>query len=616
MSDRSTLETTIPTPPGHTRISVQTISAQGMASPFSPLVGYSLDHLLKLDGMQSLYDAALDQQAGPFAGRVLKSLAVRSDVTDADLRRIPATGPTIFVANHPLGGIDGLMFLELISRARPDVKLLANSYLSIIPELSKDIIKVDVFSSDHAINTTAIRSCVRWLKAGGCLASFPAGEVSRLRLREGSVSDGPWAASVAMLARMTGAQVVPVYFDARNSWIFQALGLVHPLLRTALLPREMLWKRGASIRVRVGRAVAAERLARFECDADAASYLRARTYLMSDAAPKQAKVRVQAEIAPETATELLQKDVDALPADRALASIGTMRVIIADAHELPHVLPEICRLREISFRDAGEGTGKSMDTDEFDRTYKHLFVWDDTKRSVVGAYRLGLTDKLIARSGVAGLYTSTLFRYDEAQLKLLTPGIELGRSFVRKESQNDFATLLLLWQGIGHFAVANPQYRMLFGTVSISDDYPSLCRKLLVNFVNETVGAGDFKGLASPTSPPRFNRFRQRETDLASQTIDNLDDADQLVASIDPNGRGVPVLLRQYLALGAKLVGFNVDSAFGDALDGLIVVDLAKAPARRVARYMSVKGHADFLRYHGIAPTPGGSAMRAAKLGH
>ncbi len=610
MSDRSTLGTS---PDGRARISVRAFANKGLASTVSPLIGYSLDHLLKLDGMQSLYDDALDHHAGSFAGRVLKSLDITSEVTETDLKRIPTTGPTIFVANHPLGGIDGLMFLELISRTRADVKLLANSYLSILPELAKDIINVDVFSGSQAVNSTAIRSCVRWLKGGGCLASFPAGEVSSLRLREGAISDGAWAASVAMLARMTGAQVVPVYFDARNSWLFQTLGLMHPMLRTALLPREMLWKRGAHIHVRVGRAVPAERLGRFDSDADAASYLRARTYLMSDSAPKRAKVRAQAEIAPEMSGELLKRDVDALPAGRTLATIATMRVMIADHDELPHVLPEICRLREMSFRDAGEGTGKPFDTDAFDRTYKHLFVWDDVKSCIIGAYRLGLTDKLIEQSGVAGLYTSTLFRYDEAHLKLLTPGIELGRSFVRRENQNDFASLLLLWQGIGHFAAGNPQYRMLFGTVSISDDYPTLCRKLLVNFVNESVGPGEYKGLASPTSPPRFGRFRQRETELASQTIDNLDDADALVASIDPNGRGVPVLLRQYLALGAKLVGFNVDSAFGDALDGLIVVDLAKAPARRVVRYMGIKGHADFLKYHGMAPTPGGSAMRATK---
>jgi putative hemolysin len=289
--------------------------------------------------------------------------------------------------------------------------------------------------------------------------------------------------------------------------------------------------------------------------------------------------------------------------------------MLASAREIPDTLTEIGRLRELTFRDAGEGTGKATDLDEFDATYRHLFIYDDRARRLVGSYRLGLTDELIPARGPAGLYTATLFRYDHRHLAALTPGLELGRSFVRAEYQRHPLALLLLWQGIGHFVAANPRYRMLFGAASISDAYPSITRKLLVRFLTEAFGPGEFKALARPTTPPRFSRFRDRETELACETITTLEDADRLVAAIDPHNRGVPILLRQYLRLGARLIGFNVDPAFGDALDGLIVVDLLKAPRRHIERYMGAEGYQAFCQFHtGSSQTANPSGSPSAEV--
>ncbi|MBL8991620.1 MAG: GNAT family N-acetyltransferase, partial [Phycisphaerae bacterium] len=293
-------------------------------------------------------------------------------------------------------------------------------------------------------------------------------------------------------------------------------------------------------------------------------------------------------------------EVEALPAERTLAAAGGLRAVMARAEDIPNVLLEIGRLRERTFRAVGEGTGAERDLDGFDRTYRHLFVWDDARRRVIGAYRLGLTDELCADGRPEGLYTATLFRYRPEQMRLLVPGIELGRSFVRAEAQKGYAPLLLLWQGIGRFVAENPKYRLLFGTASISDTYPSLTRKLLVRFLTATCGPGEFARLAEPTSPPRFARGRERETELACRTIGSVEEADALVASIDPHGRGIPVLLRQYLGLGARLIGFNVDAAFGNALDGLIVVDLTRAPRRLVSRYMGAARYEAYLRHHGV----------------
>ncbi len=562
------------------------------------LVSESVDRLLSLPAVQRVYDDALATPGTSFAARVLDALGISIDLTAADLARIPATGPVIIVANHPLGAIDGLILLELISKVRTDNRLLANAMLAIVPELREHLLCVDVFARSGSSNIAALRSALAWLRAGHAIATFPAGEVSRLRFRDGEVSDGPWSPSVAMLARLTNARVVPVCFDARNSWLFQTLGRLHPMLRTVMLPTEMLRKRNATIAVRIGSPIATADLTRFDSDASTSAYLRARTYLMSDRTRKAATAAAMSPIAPEPDHEPIHREINRLADDRTLIAKGDFRVMIAAAAEIPVTLAEIGRLRELTFRDVGEGTGKATDLDAFDQSYRHLFIYDDRARRLVGSYRLGLTDELVPANGPAGLYTATLFRYDQRHLAALTPGLELGRSFIRAEYHRHPLALLLLWEGIGRFIVANPRYRMLFGAASISDAYPSITRKLLVRFLTEAFGPGEFKALARPTTPPRFSRFRHRETELACETITTLEDADRLVAAIDPQNRGVPTLLRQYLRLGAHLIGFNVDPAFGDALDGLIVVDLLRAPRRHIERYMGTEGYRAFCQYH------------------
>lgn len=592
----------LPATPPRRAISVRALSPGPEPTGLKAVVSESVDRLLNLPAVQRLYDDAAADPSPRFTSRVLASLGVTIDLPAAGISRLPATGPAIVAANHPLGAVDGLVLLELVSRVRSDNRLLANAMLGIVPELREHLISVDVFAQTGSANTAPLRHALAWLRAGHCLATFPSGEVSRLRFRDGEVSDGPWSPSIAMLARLTGAPVIPVCFDARNSWIFQTLGRLHPLLRTAMLPTEMLRKRNARINVRIGSAITRDDLASFDTDSRTAAYLRARTYLMSDRCRKAADSAAMAPIEPEPDAQPIAREIAALPAQCTLVSSGHFRVLLARAHQIPATLTEIGRLRELTFRDAGEGTGKPTDLDEFDTTYRHLFIYDDRANRLVGAYRLGLTDELIPARGPASLYTATLFRYDHRHLAALTPGLELGRSFIRSEYQRHPLALLLLWQGIGHFVAANPRYRLLFGAASISDAYPSITRKLLVRFLTEAFGPGEFKALAKPTTPPRFSRFRERETELACETITSLDDADRLVAAIDPHNRGVPILLRQYLRLGARLIGFNVDPAFGDALDGLIVVDLLKAPRRHIERYMGPEGYRSFCKFHHAEP--------------
>jgi hypothetical protein len=283
--------------------------------------------------------------------------------------------------------------------------------------------------------------------------------------------------------------------------------------------------------------------------------------------------------------------------DRLLTS-GDFTVCMAPAFKLTHTLREIGRLREIAFRAVGEGSGHDRDIDRFDAHYHHLIVWNHQRSEVVGAYRIGRTDEILARLGQDGLYTSTLFRYDERLLDDLGPALELGRAFVRREYQRDYSPLLLLWKGIGTFVARNPQYRRLFGTVSISADYQSLSQQILAGFLYATSFRPDLAARIHPRNPPPFLRAGRGAPSCLGSVARTVADVGALVAEIESDGKGVPVLLRQYLKLNARLLGFNVDPMFGGVLDGLMMVDLLDVDPGLLTRYLGRGGARDFLAFH------------------
>jgi putative hemolysin len=269
---------------------------------------------------------------------------------------------------------------------------------------------------------------------------------------------------------------------------------------------------------------------------------------------------------------------------------------LATAADIPTVLAEIGRLREVTFRAAGEGTGKAVDLDEFDPHYLHLFVWHEAKGEVVGAYRMAGTDQVPSHFGLSRLYTASLFEYGPAFLDRIGPALELGRSFVRAEYQRGFAPLLLLWKGIGAYVAQNPRYKILFGPVSISNQYQSVSRELIVSYLERHASLRDWVGLVSTRNPFRPSRRLVRGT--MPETGFDVEDLSAVVSDIEPTRAGVPVLLRQYLKLGGKLLGFNVDPKFSNALDGLILVDLTKTEPRLLERYLGKSEATRFLVFH------------------
>ena len=306
---------------------------------------------------------------------------------------------------------------------------------------------------------------------------------------------------------------------------------------------------------------------------------------------------------PAITRTLLKAEVEALPVEQHLVSSGQFLVVYARAPQIPWCLQEIGRLRELTFRAVGEGTGKASDIDLFDAYYLHLFVWDSQAEMIVGAYRLGLADEILDRFGKGGLYTQSLFAYGSRLLKCLNPAIELGRSFVRSEYQRNYAPLMLLWRGIGRFILRAPKYAVLFGPVSISNSYAAVSRELMVEFLsmnNMEAGVARYVRPRRPFRGPRQTKWDG--VDCAS--LKSIEDLSRAIERIEGDQKGVPILLKQYLKLGGRMLCFSADKAFSNALDGLTMIDLRTSEPRVLARYMGDDGATGFLAYHGVPPVP------------
>jgi putative hemolysin len=415
-----------------------------------------------------------------------------------------------------------------------------------------------------------------------------------------------------------------VYFEGRNSNFFQLCGLLHPRLRTALLGREFSRARGREIRLKVGELIEPKHLETFENKEAAIEYLRLKTYSLKDLPQKRNRKRlrlpfrsasssqtIQA-LAPAQPAHCLEEEIEALASIHRLVEHGDFEVYCASAEKIPVVLREIGRLREETFRAVQEGTGQAVDLDEFDSYYLHLFMWNRAERDIVGAYRIGLVDQIVKEHGKQGLYTSTLFRYRPRFLEKLGPAIELGRSFICIKYQKKHATLALLWRGIGEYVARHPQYRTLFGPVSITDAYNNISKDLMVHFFREHNFDQEMSRYVRPRkSPKAFKMLKGVSLKHIAESITSVDSVSAIVSGFEADQKGVPILLRHYLKLNGVLLSFNVDPAFSDVIDGLILVDLCKTDPKVLQRYMGKEGYADFMDYHAKEPKLQPSATSA-----
>ena len=554
-------------------------------------------------------DAAL-----PFTDRILQVLGISYVVADEERATIPVKGPVVVVANHPFGGIEGIILLSLLRSIRPDVRFMANYLLGSIPELRDQFIFVDPFGARSAAakNIQPMKESLRWLQDEGMLGIFPAGEVSSVDLHSGLIRDPAWDHKIAAIVRRTQATVLPIYFLGHNGPGFQLAGLMHSRLRTLLLPRQLVNKQGAEIKLRIGTPIPWKDMADVASDEKLIRFLRLRTYLLAE---RESHRRRPFFIRPPRAlpadpicapapAETYANEIAALPPEQKMVESGDMEVYVALARQAPALMREIGRLRELTFRAVGEGTGEALDVDRFDKYYWHLFMWNKARQEVVGGYRLGLTDRIVEEHGVKGLYTRTIFKFDERFLNRIQPAIELGRSFVRPEYQRAYTSLLLLWKGISAFIGKHPRYGILFGPVSITNEYREASRNMIIESLRRVRMSSDLADLVKPRRPPsnpRNAEWRQLEY---RDFFDDMDCVSGLVEDVEPDHKGMPVLLRQYLKLGGRLVAFNVDPDFSFVVDGLILVDLKNADPKTLRRYMGNDVAESYLRYHGKLEQP------------
>ncbi|MFT6092270.1 MAG: putative hemolysin [Pseudohongiellaceae bacterium] len=558
-----------------------------------------LEKTLGLDRLADIYDERPPNcSAHEFLKHSLSALGITIQIENEErLLEIPKKGPVLIVANHPLGGLEGVAIAKVIAEHRSDLRVLTNQLLRRIPELSEMFIGVDVLSSNAASsNVGGIKQVHQHLKNGGAVLIFPAGMVSAYEHKHRRVQDRPWTRLVGQLIKRYECPCVPVYVGGRNSNYFYTAGRIHPRLRTVLLPRQLANKQNYNLPLSIGRPIPATELRLLTSPKAVTEYIRVSTDALA-----QEPVKIKCDL--DHGIDEFDSESSKLEIQSTLINLDSFRLIeheefdvyCAPYDKLGSMMEQIAIAREFSFRAVGEGTGQSKDSDEFDPHYLHLFLWDKAQSRIAGAYRVGLVDEIVAAHGVKGLYSRSLYEYDENFIRQLGCAIEMGRSFIHPDYQRRPVSLNLLWRGIGAILVQRPKYHTLFGSVSISREYSDLARSLIADTLLTNFQAKDFAALVKPITPLKV-RNRVWTIDMLAE-LANVKMLGKLIGRCDP-GKAVPVLLRHYLALNGKMVCFNVHSGFNDSLEGLIIVDARKTDRKTLTRFLGAAGYDYFMSFH------------------
>ncbi|PST82315.1 hemolysin [Pedobacter yulinensis] len=543
--------------------------------------------IMKLNDINDVFSRNQHYEGIEFVDKILETIGVSISFDENDLRNIPKTGPFIAIANHPYGGVEGLALVKLLCTVRPEAKVMVNFILKKIPNLDQFFVAVNPFENvQHSSSISGLKTTFDLLKNGTPLGIFPAGEVSTFKLDAQQITDRMWHPVVGKLIAKAKVPVVPIYFHGNNGVLFNILSFIHPTLRTAKLPSEFLNKQGKTIRVRIGKPIDINDISYNNNSNKLLDFLRARTYALGVSLEQERKLfnpinlfkrkKTPEAVIPETPREQISAEVAELE-DFKVWKEKNYEVYIVPTLNIPNVLREIGRLREITFREVGEGTNKKIDLDNYDIYYHHLFIWDTDLQNIVGAYRIGKGDEILESMGRRGFYLSELFKLKDQIYPMLRQGIELGRSWIRKEYQGKPLPLFLLWKGILKYLIDNPQYRYMFGPVSISNSFSKFSKALIVDYI--TRNHFDYE-MAKYVKPK--NKFKADllpiSTDLLVAGSESLKDLDSLIGDIETTHIKIPVLLRQYMNLNAKIICFNIDPKFSDCLDGFLVVDTQNIP--------------------------------------
>ncbi|NOQ91909.1 MAG: GNAT family N-acetyltransferase [Flavobacteriaceae bacterium] len=560
-------------------------------------IGWILLKTLRISKVNKLYEKHKNKNDIDFLNGILEDLKIEFDIPEDDLNRIPKEGAFITISNHPLGGIDGILLLKLLLEKRSDYKIIANFLLHRIEPLKKYVLPVNPFENQKGAKSslTGIKNALLHLKRGYPLGIFPAGEVSTYK--DGKlVVDKPWEEGAVKLIKKANVPVIPIYFHAKNSSLFYLLSSVSETLRSAKLPSEVFSQKRRIIKVRIGKPIPIKEQSAFLNINDFHDYLRKKTYMLANPFEKETPLidtsnfkrnKSPEKIISSISQNKLESEIETLnKSDALLFRSKNYKIYLADTKYIKNILLEIGRLREVTFREAGEGTNKSIDLDRYDKFYKHLILWDEVNKKLVGAYRMGLGKDIYKKYGVEGFYVNELFKIEPELNDMMEKTIEMGRAFIIKEYQQKPMPLFLLWKGIVHVTLRYPEHKYLMGGVSISNKFSNFSKSLMIEFMKSHY-YDPF--VAQYVHPKKEYKVSLKDADkdfVFDEAKADMNKFDKIIDEIEPGSLRLPVLLKKYVKQNAKLVAFNVDPKFNNAVDGLMYIRIADIPESTVKPVM------------------------------
>lgn len=559
---------------------------------FGTFSGWLLMKVLKISTLNKIYDRNKHLSELEFLNAILDEFQIKFEIPEEDLKRLPKDGAYITVSNHPLGGIDGILLLKLMLEREPNFKIIANFLLHRIEPMKPYIMPVNPFENhkDAKSSVIGIKETLRHLSDGKPLGMFPAGEVSTYR--DGKlVVDKPWEEGAIKVIRKAQVPVVPIYFHAKNSKLFYFLSKIDDTLRTAKLPSELLTQKDRVIKVRIGKPISVAEQNEHQSIEEYSEFLRKKTYMLANSfddedskllnpvnlnlkAPKPPKQIVK----PANHEEILKEIEELKKGDYRLTQSKNYQVYFVSADKIPNILHEIGRLREITFREVGEGTNESIDLDQYDQYYHHMFLWDDDAQVIAGAYRMGLGSEIYPKYGIEGFYLQDLFRFEPELYDMMSKSIEMGRAFIIKEYQQKPMPLFLLWKGIVHTTLRHPEHKYLIGGVSISNQFTDFSKSLMIEFMKSHYYD---PYVAQYIHPKKEFKVKLKDADkdfLFNETEADLNKFDKIIDEIEPGSLRLPVLIKKYIKQNARVVAFNVDPMFNNSVDGLMYIRIADLP--------------------------------------
>ncbi len=556
--------------------------------PEGTMLGDTLLQMLKYNILNRVYSEAHDKDPMFLINSLLDQLDLKYEIPEEDLKNIPANGPFITVSNHPYRGIDSMLLFKIISQKRDDFRIMASFLLHQIAPLNEIIIPVSTFETTENLKSSysGIKEGINHLKNGHPLGMFPVGETSSQIEVSKVILDKEWQPAAIKFIKNAGVPVIPVYFHGTKSRLSHIVGKIHPLLRTIKLPAELTQKKNRTVMMRIGSPITIKEQMEFESVFQLGQYIRARTYSLGSALKVHkffSKDSYKRKPEPEPLAEpvppdILTSEFNQIRREYELFTTKNYSVVCAPTAKIPEIFNEIGRLRELTFRKVGEGTNKSADIDEFDLYFNHLFIWDTEENRIVGAYRIGKGSEIIAIYGIRGFYIDSLFKIDSEFMPVLSRSLELGRSFIVEEYQKKAIPLFLLWKGIMVFLLRNPEYRYLIGPVSISNDFSRFSKSLIVEFISKYFIDEELAQHITPRKHFVVKPDKAIDRNIFINTsVRDINKIEKIISDIEP-GYKLPILLKKYLELNGRIIGFNIDPKFNYCLDGLLILDIYNTP--------------------------------------